>query len=84
MDRDTVEPMSRVECIGTIAAAGKTVLVTASTIRAPPDENAALLAAARKLPAMITYNASSRTQPSKYARCFHPDLPARVPMSRST
>ena len=57
--RDSVEPISSVECMGTIAATGSTVLVTARTIMAPPVENAALLTDARKVPSTITYNACS-------------------------
>ena len=48
--RVDVEPISNVEWIGTIAETGKTTLVTASMIIAPPAENAALHKAARKLP----------------------------------
>jgi hypothetical protein len=49
--------MSRVECIGTIADTGSTVLVMARIIIAPPFEKAAFATAARKLPTTIAYNA---------------------------
>ncbi len=57
--RVAVEPISSVEWIGTMAWIGSTVLVTASTISAPPAENIALATAAAKLPATTAINVES-------------------------
>ena len=59
--RDVVEPISNVECSGTMAETGKTLLVTARMIIAPPFAKAALVIAARKLPNTITYNTRSNS-----------------------
>ena len=57
--REIVEPINSVEWMGTIACTGSTVLVTASTMSAPPAENAALKTAARKVPATMMKNVVS-------------------------
>lgn len=68
--RVDVEPISKVEWMGTIVATGKTVLVVARTIIAPPAENAALQTAARKLPATIMKNVASSSFTSLAGTCF--------------
>jgi hypothetical protein len=61
--RVSVEPISNVECIGTIACTGRTVLVIARIIIAPPAENAALNIDAMRLPAIMMRAVVSNIRP---------------------